>query len=188
MPGSLSNYNWSKFSDADVHIIVDLNQFDKEDIPLCQELFKIKKTLFNNMHNIKVRGYDVEMYIEDSSVPRFSQGTYSIMFDEWVSVPEKEDFKIDKDTLRKKIKGWMDQIDLVIDQSEDEDIVGAKKLIKVIDDKLKKYRTDGLRKGGEQSYENLVFKYLRRNGYIEKLKNFETEFVDKKLSVEQTEE
>jgi len=29
---------------------------------------------------------------------------------------------------------------------------------------------------------------LRRNGYIEKLKNFETEFVDKKLSVEQTEE
>ena len=188
MPGSLSNYNWSKFSDADVHIIVDLNQFDKEDIPLYQELFKIKKTLFNNMHNIKVRGYDVEMYIEDSSVPRFSQGTYSIMFDEWVSVPEKEDFKIDKDTLRKKIKGWMDQIDLVIDQSEDEDIDGAKKLIKVIDDKLKKYRTDGLRKGGEQSYENLVFKYLRRNGYIEKLKNFESEFVDKKLSVEQTEE
>jgi hypothetical protein len=110
------------------------------------------------------------------------------MFDEWVSGPEKEDFKIDKDTLRKKIKGWMDQIDLVIDQSEDEDIEGAKKIIKVIDEKLKKYRTDGLRKGGEQSYENLVFKYLRRNGYIEKLKNFETEFVDKKLSVEQTEE
>jgi hypothetical protein len=82
----------------------------------------------------------------------------------------------------------MDQIDLVIDQSEDKDIDGAKKLIKVIDDKLKKYRTDGLRKGGEQSYENLVFKYLRRNGYIEKLKNFESEFVDKKLSVEQTEE
>jgi hypothetical protein len=96
MPGSLSNYNWSKFSDADVHIIVDLNQFDKEDIPLYQELFKIKKTLFNNIHNIKVRGYDVEMYIEDSSVPRFSQGTYSIMFDEWVSVPKKRTLKLIK--------------------------------------------------------------------------------------------
>jgi hypothetical protein len=44
MPGSLSNYNWSKFSDADVHIIVDLNQFDKEDIHLYQELFKNKFT------------------------------------------------------------------------------------------------------------------------------------------------
>ena len=188
MPGSLANYNWSKFSDADVHIIVDLDQFDKEDHDLYQELFKIKKTLFNNTHNIKVRGYDVEMYIEDSSVPRFSQGVYSIMFDEWKSVPKKEGFNIDRDTLKKKIKNWMDQIDLVIDQSEDEDIEGAKKLLKVIDDKLKKYRTEGLREGGEMSYENLVFKYLRRSGYIEKLKDFESEFIDKKLSVEQTEE
>jgi predicted nucleotidyltransferase len=188
MPGSLASYNWSKFSDADVHIIVDLDQFDKEDHELYQELFKIKKTLFNNTHNIKVRGYDVEMYIEDSSVPRFSQGVYSIMFDEWKSVPKKEGFNIDRDTLKKKIKNWMDQIDLVIDQSEDEDIEGAKKLLKVIDDKLKKYRTEGLREGGEMSYENLVFKYLRRSGYIEKLKDFESEFIDKKLSVEQTEE
>jgi len=187
MPGSLANYNWSKFSDADVHIIVDLEQFDKDEIPLYQEIFKIKKTLFNNTHDIKVRGYDVEVYIEDSSVPRFSQGTYSIMFDEWVSEPEKEKFTIDRDTLKKKIKSWQDQIDLLISQTENEDdIEEAKKLIKKLDDKLKKYRTEGLRKGGEMSYENLVFKTLRRNGYIEKMKDFETEYIDKRLSVEQT--
>jgi len=188
MPGSLANYNWSKYSDADVHIIVNLDQFDKGEIPLYQELFKIKKTLFNNTHNIKVRGYDVEMYIEDSSVPRFSEGTYSIMFDEWISVPKKEEFKIDKELLKKKTKNWMDQIDLVISQTKKEDVDGIRDLFKKIDDKLKKYRTEGLRQGGEQSYENLVFKILRRNGYIGKMKDYETEFVDKKLSVEQTEE
>jgi predicted nucleotidyltransferase len=188
MPGSLANYNWSKYSDADVHIIVNLDQFDKDEIPLYQELFKIKKTLFNNTHNIKVRGYDVEMYIEDSSVPRFSEGTYSIMFDEWISVPKKEEFKIDKELLKKKTKSWMDQIDLVINQTKKEDVDGIRDLFKKIDDKLKKYRTEGLRQGGEQSYENLVFKILRRNGYIGKMKDYETEFVDKKLSVEQTEE
>jgi len=188
MPGSLANYNWSKYSDADVHIIVNLDQFDKDEIPLYQELFKIKKTLFNNTHNIKVRGYDVEMYIEDSSVPRFSEGTYSIMFDEWISVPKKEEFKIDKELLKKKTKNWMDQIDLVISQTKKEDVDGIRDLFKKIDDKLKKYRTEGLRQGGEQSYENLVFKILRRNGYIGKMKDYETEFVDKKLSVEQTEE
>jgi len=188
MPGSLANYNWSKYSDADVHIIVNLDQFDRDEIPLYQELFKIKKTLFNNTHNIKVRGYDVEMYIEDSSVPRFSEGTYSIMFDEWISVPKKEEFKIDKELLKKKTKNWMDQIDLVISQTKKEDVDDIRDLFKKIDDKLKKYRTEGLRQGGEQSYENLVFKILRRNGYIGKMKDYETEFVDKKLSVEQTEE
>jgi len=188
MPGSLANYNWSKYSDADVHILVDLSQFDKDEVPLYQELFKIKKTLFNNTHNIKVRGYDVEMYIEDSSVPRYSEGTYSIMFDEWVSIPKKDSIKIDKDLLRKKAQSWMDQIDMVISQTEKQDIEGAKKLLKVLDEKLKKYRTEGLRKGGEQSYENLVFKILRRNGYLGKMKDYETEFIDKKLSVEQTEE
>lgn len=188
MPGSLANYNWSKYSDADVHIIVNLDQFEKDEIPLYQELFKIKKTLFNNTHNIKVRGYDVEMYIEDSSVQRYSEGTYSIMFDEWVSVPKKEEFKIDKEVLKNKTKNWMDQIDLVISQTKKEDVEGIRDLFKKIDDKLKKYRTEGLRKGGEQSYENLVFKILRRNGYLGKMKDYETKFVDKKLSVEQTEE
>jgi predicted nucleotidyltransferase len=189
MPGSLANYNWSKFSDADVHIIVDLEQFDKDEIPLYQEIFKIKKTLFNNTHDIKVRGYDVEVYIEDSSVPRFSQGTYSIMFDEWVSEPEKEKFSIDRNILKKKIRSWENQIDLLISQTENEDDINeAKKLIKKLDDKLKKYRTEGLRKGGEMSYENLVFKALRRNGYIGKMKDFENNYIDKYLSVEQRQE
>jgi len=52
-------------------------------------------------------------------------------------------------------------------------------------EKLRKYRTCGLQKEGEFSYENLVFKFLRRNGYIAKLENFKNKFVDKKLSLEQ---
>jgi len=35
------------------------------------------------------------------------------------------------------------------------------------------------------SLENLVFKLLRRNGYIEKLYNIPTELIDKKLSMNQ---
>ena len=41
--GSLANYNWSKYSDADLHIIVDFNNFDKDKIELYQELFEVKK-------------------------------------------------------------------------------------------------------------------------------------------------
>ncbi len=37
---------------------------------------------------------------------------------------------------------------------------------------------------GELSYENLVFKYLRRSGYIEKLQELSNKVKDKKLSIE----
>ena len=41
--GSLSNYNWSKYSDIDLHIVADFNQFQDELLPLYEELFKVKK-------------------------------------------------------------------------------------------------------------------------------------------------
>ncbi len=50
---------------------------------------------------------------------------------------------------------------------------------------LKEYRNNGLEREGEYSYENLVFKFLRRNGYIQKLFDFTNELVDKRLSLEQ---
>jgi hypothetical protein len=57
--------------------------------------------------------------------------------------------------------------------------------IDVLKDKLKKFRQSGLEKGGEYSYENLTFKLLRRNGYIEKILTLKTDMIDKKLSITQ---
>jgi murein DD-endopeptidase MepM/ murein hydrolase activator NlpD len=84
-----------------------------------------------------------------------------------------------------KVNQWTEKIDEVIDSAKGKDLEVALKLLGGFKDKLKKYRQSGLEGGGELSYENLVFKYLRRNGYIEKLFNFENEKVDKELSLEQ---
>ncbi len=51
--------------------------------------------------------------------------------------------------------------------------------------KLKKFRTCGLEKGGEYSYENIVFKYLRRSGHIGKLHNLQTKIEDESLSLKE---
>ena len=51
--------------------------------------------------------------------------------------------------------------------------------------KIKEFRQSGLETGGEYSYENLTFKLLRRNGYIQKLLRLKTTLTDKKLSVAQ---
>jgi hypothetical protein len=54
--------------------------------------------------------------------------------------------------------------------------------------KLKDYRKSGLDKEGELSYENLVFKFLRRSGHIQKLFDSAHKAVDKQLSVEKVTE
>lgn len=186
MTGSLANYNWSKFSDVDLHIIIDFKQFSEKELPLYEELFRLKKTLFNDNHDITIFGYDVELYAQDENESHFSSGEYSVLFDEWITEPKKDKTEIDTDLIKKKSEQWMSQIDTVIENAKDEPLEVAIKLIDKYKDKIKKYRTAGLEKGGEMSDENLVFKVLRRNGYIQKLFDFKNEFIDKSLSLKET--
>jgi hypothetical protein len=104
----------------------------------------------------------------------------------WVNEPKKEDMKnIDKELIKEKAKQWMRIIDGVVDNIKDETPEEIKSIVKKYKEKLKKFRNCGLEKDGEMSLENLVFKLLRRNGYIGKLYNLPTELIDKKLSMNQ---
>lgn len=181
LTGSLSNFNWSEFSDFDLHILIDFKQFGKQD-ELYKELFNLKKQVFNDKHDIKIYKYDVELYAQDSEESHFASGVYSIMNDEWITIPKKIEFKIDKDLLETKIKNWTEKIDNAIRESKKQNKDGKK--LSIIKDKLKEYRKCGLEKDGEMSYENLVFKFLRRSGHIERLFNTQNKILDKELSVE----
>jgi len=184
LTGSLVNYNWSKYSDFDLHIIVNFNQFPKKSLPLYEELFKLKKTIFNSDQNIKIYGYDVEVFIQDENEKGHSSGIFSLISNEWIQKPKKERFSLDKTVLKKKIDQWTDKIDKVLESAKEEkDLQKSKKIISNLKDKLKDYRKIGLEKGGEMSYENLVFKYLRRSGHIEKLFGLKKERLDKELSL-----
>ena len=184
MTGSLSNYNWSEFSDIDLHIMYDFNESGNEK-ELYKDLFKLKKTLFNSTHDITVKGYEVELYVQDINEPHISTGVYSVLFNEWLVEPTKEEVNINKKIITDKVEQWEDIIDLVIDDVEesDDDLETSLEKIKKVKDKLKKYRGCGLEKEGEYYYENLVFKYLRRNGYIQKLFDFQNDVIDNRLSL-----
>ena len=186
MTGSLSNYNWSEFSDVDLHIITDMENYGNQK-ELYGELFKVKKSLFNLTHDITVKGYDVELYVESKGQEHFSSGIYSVLNDEWINEPEKEEVKIDGKKIKQKSEDWMDIIDTVIDEVQDVSIEDGKEIISKYMGKLKNYRTAGLRKGGEYSYENLVYKVLRRNGYLEKFVELENRLIDKELSLDENE-
>lgn len=180
LTGSLANFNWSEFSDFDLHIHVNLEDFE-ENAPLYKELYDLKKFIFNERHNIKIFGYDVELYAQDTEETHYSSGVYSVMNDEWINNPKKMEFELDQEVLKEKIKTWTDKIDNALETEGSKDDV---KVLENLRKKLKEYRQSGLEKDGELSYENLVFKFLRRSGHIEKLFNSMYQAVDKELSVE----
>jgi hypothetical protein len=180
--GSLVNFNWSEYSDFDLHVMIDFERYGKQE-ELYKELFDLKKKLFNDKHNIKIFGYDVEVYAQPTTDKANSDGVYSVMNDEWVHIPTKTNKNIDMSVLKDKIKSWTDKID---DAIEDSKVEGKTEKLKKLKDKLKTYRQSGLNKDGEFSYENLVFKYLRRSGHIGKLFDEKTKIKDKELSVERT--
>jgi len=180
--GSLVNFNWSNFSDFDLHVIADFNQFSKEQKDLYEQFFDMKKTLFNIKHNIKILGFEVELYLQDKNSAHFSDGVYSLIDDEFISKPKKITNKINTKLLQDKTKQWMSIIDGAIDNAKDEELHTSIEILKKYYKKLKKYRQCGLEKGGEFSLENLVFKYLRRNGYVGKLLDFRNKIFDKKVS------
>jgi predicted nucleotidyltransferase len=182
LTGSLANYNWSKYSDVDLHILVDYDETDYN-LDLLKGFFNSKRSLWNKQHEILVKGFDCEIYVQDVNEPHHASGIYSVLNDEWVVTPVKTVQSIDKNMILKKSEDFEDRIDDISERfDKGEDVLEDIKLLKV---KLKKFRQSGLDDGGEFSYENLAFKLLRRNGYIGKLLDIQTKTTDKKLSIEQ---
>ena len=179
LTGSLANFNWSEFSDFDLHVIIDFEQFGEEK-ELFKENFNLKKQIFNEKHDIKIYGFDVELYAQDAEETHFSTGVFSVMNNEWESEPKKVKFQLDKPTLEKKINNWTEKIDSAVKKSKTKN----GKVLDNIREKLKDYRKSGLEKEGELSYENLVFKFLRRSGHIEKLFSELNKSLDRELSIE----
>jgi|694.fasta_scaffold09653_10 predicted nucleotidyltransferase len=187
LTGSLANYGWSEYSDVDLHIIIDYsdikgNNESKSILSIIKEFFDAKKNVWNEKHNVKIKNFDVELYVQDISEPHISSGVYSVLNDEWVIEPKKENPSIDDRKILEKGEEFAKKIDKIINLSDNENALPK---IEELRKKLKKFRQSGLETGGEYSYENLTFKLLRRNGYIKKLLDLKTHITDKKLSITQ---
>jgi hypothetical protein len=183
--GSLCNYNWSeKYSDYDLHIIVNFNDID-DNPGISEKLCDFAKKLWNSQHDIKIEGYDVEVAIQDSedlqksiSAGRMG-GVYSLLHDEWIKKPQKIEFKPDEKLIRLKAETIMTSVD---ELDIEEDYAKFKENIDKVWKKIKESRKSGLEsEGGEFSIGNLVFKLLRRNGYVNKVIEMKNKSYDKQF-------
>lgn len=181
--GSLANYNWSEYSDVDLHILVDYKDIPVDE-DLIQDFLKSKSTSWNENHDVKIYGFDVELYVQDIAEEHVSTGVYSILKNKWIIKPEKKRINVDNINVKLKSNRIMDNIDDLYDEMKKtknyENIVTKADKIK---DKIKKMRQAGLDRAGEFSVENMVFKVLRRNGMLERLSDIKTVAYDKLVSL-----
>jgi len=184
--GSLANYNWSKYSDVDLHIVVDFYQLD-DDEDLVRGYFNYKRGLWNLRHDITIEGYEVEIYVENIGDVHSDRdrGVYSITREEWLSIPSPEQlFKINVPLVKKKAASIMNQIEIAEDIFNDSD-EEALSLGEIISDRIGRMRQIGLEsESGPYSAENIAFKVLRRTEYLKRLSDLKLKAYDSMMSLE----
>ena len=178
LTGSLANYNYTKYSDIDLHILIDFSSI-YENSELVKEYLMSKKFIWINKHDIKIKGYEVEIYPQDPEEVHHSKGIYSILNDEWnikPSLPRDVWSRVNVQDIKKKAKDISKQIETLEYSLNLKDINRIKQ-------KIKRMRKSGLERHGEYSTENLVFKVLRRSGDLAKLYDYSVRAYDKSFSL-----
>jgi hypothetical protein len=188
LTGSLANYNWSKYSDFDLHILVDYEAIDA-DQDLVKRFFQDIKAIWNIRHNIFLKGYEVEVYVQNTNESHMSSGVYSVERNEWNLKPEREEtarFPIDRPNIEKKADDIIFQIDRAEKLFADGKLDDALDAIDRLKQKVRNLRKIGLSKeDGVYSVENLAFKTLRRSMELERLSILKNKAYDKSMSIKQ---
>lgn len=176
MSGSNAAYSYTPHSDIDLHIITDMKKLPNDSI--YQELFTAKKNLFNANHSIRIKNYDVEVYVQDSNKPVRTLGEYSILNDKWNKLPSKRRANFDQSAVEHKFDKLVHLSELALrsdDMTTLGDLLGT----------IKRYRQAGLDEHGEFGPENLAFKALRTHGIVDKLYDHMNELKSRQLSLDE---
>ena len=173
LTGSLANFNYTDYSDLDVHVLINFSDVDAPKDVLKSAVDGIR-FIWNLRHDVVVRGHDVELYLQDSKEPHTASGLYSLKDNKWIRKPKFDPPAVDEQDVNKKFDGLASDINqlqnkLLLVQNVPSDAKDLYKRANKVKEKIQKMRKEGLSKSGEFSVGNLAFKKLRNEGYIEKL-------------------
>lgn len=174
--GSNAAYAYTSSSDLDLHLIVPGVPSEEE-----REFYDAKKGLWNQQHDVLIRGLPVEVYVQGQEDPHHSSGVYSVLENTWRQEPKKEKPTIDDVSVREKLRYFTREIQGALNDSNRAKADATKA-------RITKMRKEGLAKTGEWSAENIAFKTLRSQGLIDQLAQHIQNLVDQELSLENRQE
>lgn len=172
--GSNAAYTYTDHSDVDLHLVVDLPKADSDEV--YRELFDAKKYQYNDQHNFKIGGADVELYVQNAADRHISQGIYSILNNQWISVPKRRKPDVNDISVKSKYEDIGRRVDDAIES-------GNLEQMDMLAKKIREMRQAGLEKTGEFGPENLAFKVLRNNGTLDRLRAARLSAKDQQMSI-----
>ena len=181
--GSLANYNWSKYSDIDLHIVVDFSSVN-ENTELVKAFFDEARLRWNDKHRITIHEFEVEIYVENIDEEHKSSGIYSVTDDEWIIKPDPIEQTIDFETAEKKSQDYVDRAQRISNLVSDGKYELALRHIERVKEKIRDMRKVGLEsEEAEFSAENIAFKILRRNETLKKLNDLKSNAYDSMMTI-----
>lgn len=192
--GSICSYNWSRYSDVDLHILVDFSKVHKKK-EFVQSYFDDKKIMWNEHHkNLKIFGYNIELYVQDIDADNTSNGIYDLEKDEWVKEPERSVLKpigCKRDYIKSTSAKFITQIEKLQEKYKTEKdshkLDELSKECETLFDKLKLMRKSSL-KDGEMAPGNIIWKVLRRTKFLDILLDLRDKLYDKCESIKESQE
>jgi hypothetical protein len=173
--GSNTNLTYTPQSDLDLHLVVDMSKvYGGGD--LVTQFFDSKRRLWDATYDIKIHDIEVEVYVEDTA-ETVEGNAYSLMTNEWITRKDITRTKYNDRSVRAKYNYMSRQIERVLERADELDDITR------LMHKLKNYRQTGLDKHGEFSTENLVFKALRNNGWLDEITAKKIDLTNTKLSL-----
>ena len=195
LTGSICNFNWSDASDIDLHLVVDYSEVD-EKTEFVKQFFDMKKNEWNENHSsLEIMGFNVELYVHDSNADLASQGVYDLEENKWISEPSMPQGNFAEEN-ESTISDLAARIMTLIDELENEIAIAKDtyksryfgELASELVSHIHEMRHDSLEKQGEDSIGNMVYKVLRRSGYIDKIYDAIYLAYDKENSIDESKE
>lgn len=180
--GSIASYNWHKFSDIDLHILLDFNQID-DNFSLVKRMLDQTRINWNKKHNILIAGKEVELYFQHFEEPHEANGIWSLSQEKWLAQPVSLNPEIDIKTTEKKAEAIAQSIEHLFEKYKQKEYKNVYEYCNKIKDKIAKMRQSGLNEEGIYSPENLAFKMLRNAGYLTKLSSLKIQAYDNMMSL-----
>ena len=191
LTGSLANYNYSEYSDLDVHILLDFADINKDE-EIVKRALDGKRFIWNLRHDIKFNGHEVELYFQDIHEPHVASGLFSLSGNRWIKKPKYEKPEVDHEDVVKKAESFKREFDLLDDAldniSDEKEFSLINRRAKKLKEKIMRMRKEGLAGKGEFSVENLAFKNLRNDQTIARLNDLIIKSYDLMYSKEELKE
>lgn len=180
--GSNANYNYTKDSDLDIHIILNNKNLEPK---IAESLYGAYRSIFNKNYDINIYNIPVEIYVELPGASRISNGVYSIKNEKWLVEPVMTEIPdLDTDKFDSQFKIWENKYFELLADYKDGLLEDELDVVDYINE-IYELRKKGLAKDGEYGIPNLIFKELRNRGHLDNLKEIKNKLISKRLSLEE---